>query len=191
RAEELAKHRQAAKDAGDGQQRREVGKPPEPPEAAETAAKPSDEKRGADAINALRWLEKSGIDGFVDWRPIDHPDFPGQKVEIGGFKPYVLLNPPAEQLDSLAEKHLRYLGTVAELMPRLKLLEPRIEAIGRDVFRVTATVFNSGYLPTQAIQGRDSRHVPPVQLAIDLPEGMQLATGTLRTQLRRMTGRGG
>ncbi len=46
--------------------------------------------------NAYRWI--SANDRRRLRRPgpgIEHPDFPGQDVEIGGFAPFVGINPPA------------------------------------------------------------------------------------------------
>lgn len=157
----------------------------------EAAQKSSDEKRGADELNALRWFAQQEIEGFVEWTPIEHPDFPGQKVEVGGFKPYIRLNPPAAELDGLAEKHLAFVLKLGELMPQLKIEQAKVEALGGGLFRVTARVFNVGYLPTASDAGVKSEHIYPVQLAIELPEGAQLLTGHRRTQLPALAGRGG
>ncbi len=47
--------------------------------AADKAAadKAAADKRGAEDLNALRWFAQEKIDGFVAWKRIDHPDFPG------------------------------------------------------------------------------------------------------------------
>jgi len=47
--------------------------------------------------------------------------FPDRKVEVGGFVPFLRLNPPADQLDPLAEKHLKFLQLVAERLSRLSI----------------------------------------------------------------------
>ncbi|HLG40061.1 MAG TPA: M14 family metallopeptidase, partial [Chitinophagaceae bacterium] len=45
--------------------------------------------------NYLRWANQQGITStFTEWKIILHPDFPGQKVEVGGVDPFVLINPP-------------------------------------------------------------------------------------------------
>ena len=36
--------------------------------------------------NYLRWAAQQGITNtFTEWKPIQHPDFPGQKVEAGRY----------------------------------------------------------------------------------------------------------
>lgn len=161
-----------------------TGQPPEPDDGGK------DEKRGQDQVRALRWLAHEKIDGFVPWQPVDHPDFPGKKVEVGGFKPYVLLNPPADAIPPLAEKHARFLVELGGLLPRIKLREPKVEALGQGVYRLTATAANDGYLPTVSVMGKESGHVYPVQLELLLPDGMKLLAGTRRVELPPLAGKG-
>jgi hypothetical protein len=151
----------------------------------------SDEKRGADDVNALRWMKEQKIDGFVEWTPIEHPDFPGRKVEVGGFKPYLRLNPPAEELGPLAEKHLAFLVELAGRMPKLRIAPPEVEALGGGIYRVTAEVINDGYLPTFSAAGVESEHLHPVQIEIELPKGAKLLTGHRRARLSPLRGSGG
>jgi hypothetical protein len=160
------------------------GKPSEP-------AKPSDDKRGAEELNALRWFNEQKIEGFVPWTPIQHPDFPGKKVEVGGFKPFLLLNPPAKELDALADKHLAFLVRLAKLLPRARIHETKVDSLGRGVYRVTATVLNEGYLPTVSEMGKTNGVPQPLQIKIELPAGATLVEGPGRVRLERLAGNGG
>jgi hypothetical protein len=153
--------------------------------------KPDDDDRGADDLVAIRWLDREGIDGFVDWSPIDHPDFPNQKVEVGGFKPLYRLNPPARKLDELAEKHLRFLRELASLMPSVQIHSTEIEALGGGVFRIQAEVANVGYLPTCSQMGSRSRQVNPLQIVLQLPDQVELIQGPARQRLAPLAGNGG
>ena len=159
--------------------------------AEKPAAKPVDEKRGADDINSLAWFQQERIDGFVDWKELPHPDFPDRKVEVGGFKPFLRLNPPARELDALADKHLQFLVKLGELMPRIQLERTKVESLGVGVFRVTADVVNHGYLPTMPAMGQTSGEQHPLQIEIVLPEGTKLITGHRRTQFDPLAGSGG
>jgi len=147
--------------------------------------------RGADERNALRWFAREGIDGFVPWQRIEHPDFPGRRVEVGGFKPFVRLNPPAEELEPLAEKHAKFLAELADKLPRLRFEELEAKPLGGGVWRVEATLVNRGFLPTVSEMGRISRQPHPVQIALDLPEGASLVTGYARVQVSPLSGGGG
>ncbi len=155
------------------------------------APKASDEKRGADDISALAWFAQEGIDGFADWQAIEHPDFPGKKVEVGGFRPFLRLNPPAKELEGLADKHLKFLAKLGELMPRVALEDIKVEPLGGGVFRVSAAVANHGYLPTMPAMGQTSGQPHPLQVEIVLPEGAKLVTGHRRRQIDPLAGSGG
>lgn len=164
------------------------------PQAEKPAEKSTDkaaETRGADDLNALRWFAREKIDGFVDWTPVAHPDFPGRKVEVGGFKPFLRLNPPAGELDGLAQKHLAFLERFAGLLPTLAIHEAKAEPLGAGVYRVTVTVLNQGYLPTFPKMGDLSRKTQPVQIALELPEGVAMVTGPRRVQAPTLSGAGG
>ena len=153
--------------------------------------KAKEEKRGADDLNALRWFARQKIDGFVPWKEVKHPDFPGRKAEVGGFRPFVRTNPPAAELDGLAEKHQRFLARLVELLPQLAIHEVKTEPLGEGAWRVTVVVLNRGYLPTASKMGQLSRQPQPLQVALDLPEGVTLLTGHPRVQLPVLAGSGG
>jgi len=170
---------------------KEKGKP-----GAKEEKKPEDkeakqEKRGADDRNALRWFAREKIDGFVPWKQIKHPDFPGRKVEVGGFRPFVRTNPPAKDLDALAEKHQRFLARLVALLPQLAIHEVKTESLGEGAWRVTAVVLNRGYLPTVSKMGQIGRQAQPLQIALELPQGVTLLTGHARVQLPVLSGSGG
>ena len=160
-------------------------------EEEEEPEEESDETRGRQDVNALRWFEREGIDGFVPWRSIDHPDFPGRKVEVGGFKPFLRLNPPAKELDALAEKHYQFIDRLVELFPKLAIDELKAESLGEGVWRIDATVLNRGYLPTVSSMGQTSRKPHPLQIQIKLPASGELVTGHVRTRLPTLSGNGG
>ncbi|MGD9645461.1 MAG: M14 family metallopeptidase [Pirellulales bacterium] len=154
-------------------------------------AKRAEDKRGAAERNALRWFEREKIEGFVPWTVIEHPDFPGRKVEVGGFVPYRRDNPPADQLDDLAQKHLQFLLAVAERLPRLAIEEPQVESLGGGVFRLSVAVVNEGQLPTMPQMGRVSGLQFPVQLQIDVPDGVKLIPSVARVRVEVLAPAGG
>jgi hypothetical protein len=158
---------------------------------AKPAAKPADEKRGADDVNALAWFDQEGIDGFAPWQEIAHPDFPDRQVQVGGFKPFARLNPPAKELAPLAAKHLKFLVRLGELLPNVKIERTKVEPLGGGVFRVTTEVINEGYLPTMPAIGQTTGEPHPLQVEIVLPAGAKLVTGHARTQLDPLAGSGG
>ena len=143
---------------------------------------------GAELVNALRWFDREKIDAFVPWTPIQHPDFSGRRVEVGGFKPFLLLNPPAKELEALATKHTDFLVELARLMPEVKIHETKVEPLGGGIFRITATVVNRGYLPTASEMGQTTGEVYPLLLRLTAPAGTNYVKGTPRTELSRLRG---
>ncbi len=156
-----------------------------------TADKKPSETRGATELNALRWFEREKIDGFVPWKAIPHPDFPDKTVEVGGFKPYVQLNPPAKELDALADKHSEFVIEFSKLLPKLEPAEIKIEPLGGGVHRISCKVLNSGYLPTMSEMGQINGAAYPLQIELQLPEKTTFLKGTPRAQVDRLAGRGG
>ncbi len=152
--------------------------------------KPPSESRGAEFVNALRWFKSQKIDGFVNWQPIESPDFPGKKVEVGGFKPFLLHNPPAKELDPLAEKHFRFVLELARLLPQIKIQETKVEPLGDGIQRITATIVNPGYLPTMSEMGSVTQEVYPLLLKLDAPNGSTYLKGSVRQELGVIRGGG-
>jgi hypothetical protein len=148
--------------------------------------KKAEEARGAEQVNALRWFKQEKIDGFVPWTPIKHPDFPGKTVEVGGFKPFLLDNPPAKLLDPLAAKHTDFVLELARLLPRVKIQEAKVEPLGAGIQRITVTVVNSGYLPTSSEIGRITGEIWPMLLVLDAPKGSTYLKGTPQQELGRL-----
>jgi hypothetical protein len=158
----------------------------------DTAKKDKSEvKQGVEELNALRWFAQQKIDGFVDWKPISHPDFPGRNVEVGGFRPFVTLNPPATQLEPLANTHWRLLEQLVAWMPQLKIDSAKAEPLGGNVWRVSAVVVNRGMLPTMSEMGRITGQPHPLQIQLVMPKDVSLATGYARVQLKPLAGEGG
>jgi hypothetical protein len=162
----------------------------DPPAPAEGQPKPSDEPRGADDLNALRWLAAKGIDGFVNWQAVEHPDFPGKTVEVGGFKPFYRLNPPAAELDGLAGKQAAFVLELAENLPRLEIREPKATRLGGGVYRLEVKIANVGYLPTMPEMGAVNREAYPLQAALTLPQDASLLRGHARERIERLAGGG-
>jgi hypothetical protein len=157
-----------------------------PKVAEKEGEKKSDEKRGADDLNALRWFTRENIPGFVEWQKVDHPDFPGQTVEVGGFKPFYRENPPARLIDELAARHVSFLTVMAEQRSRVKIKQSKVESLGGGVYRVTAKVSTSGYLPTIAEMGETTGIHQRLQIQLTTPEKTTYLKGPPRVKLGRI-----
>ena len=116
-----------------------------------TAAKKfkNNEDKNTD-VDFLRWAEKEALEVFVPWQKINHPDYPGKIAEVGGFKPFVKLNPPFQQVDKLVEGHTQFLISLAGKKPEVDLVNLKKEALENGVTRITITVRNNGLFPAIA-----------------------------------------
>ncbi|MCC5935760.1 MAG: peptidase [Lunatimonas sp.] len=108
--------------------------------------------------NFLAWADSMDMeDVFVPWTKIEHPDYPGKQVEVGGIKPFVMHNPPFGMADSLALMHTDFILQVARQHPKLMLLDLKTETLDKDLTRITVELFNDAPFPTHTEMGKRSR----------------------------------
>jgi len=132
-------------------------------------------------LRYINWAENEGIeDYFVDWKEIDHPDFPGRRAEVGGFKPFVRYNPPPEYLVEVIDEQYNFIDSFAKKMPKLQIEDVRVEELENRVFRVRGRVVNTGLLPTSTALGDRTRWVRDIRSRILLDEDQDLLVGHYR-----------
>ncbi|MBN1465089.1 hypothetical protein JXA02_04960 [candidate division KSB1 bacterium] len=117
----------------------------------------------------LAWTMKNAPNRFVEWSAFDHPDFPTQKVEIGGFVAGSL-NPP-----SLTKEFTAFFYQLAAYLPKLDV-QVKVEATDQ-FYRITATIINSGYLPTCSELGAKSKWLRKVKAELILSDAHKLISG--------------
>ena len=140
-------------------------------------------------VNYLRWAKKENItNAFVDWTSVNHPDFPGQKVEIGGISPYKMINPPYKMVADISKKHTDFVIKLAKMQPNVTLQNIKTEAVGKGFTRITVDVHNSGLLPTHTEMGRKSRWLRRIKVAIKLTKKQQLISGREITLVSNIKG---
>ena len=147
-----------------------------PADTAKNAPKPDPRDPVKDERNALRWLRQYHPSAIVEWAEVAHPDFAGRKVEVGGLRPGALLNPPDSMLDSVRVRHARFIQQLAGMLPSVSLRGIRVERVGPQVFRITASVANVGYLPTTSHLGVRVRWPQRVRLELKT-DGQQISGG--------------
>jgi hypothetical protein len=146
--------------------------------AAAAAAPPLGGGGLEDDTRFLKWADKEKLTGvYVDWKSIQHPDFPNQKAEVGGIAPFAKLNPPLSYLEAASDKHLKFLTGLGAQMPEIQLVNVKTEALGNNLSRVTATVVNKGLLPTYAEIGDRVRFVQKVKTELKLSNGQTIVSG--------------
>lgn len=145
---------------------------------------------GGEGIDAtlLEAMDAAGIDAFVDWTPFDHPDL--GEVEIGGFRPYVTTNPPADQLPDLGRAHGEFVVRLAGMLPRVRIAETDVTSHGGGVFTVAVEVENAGYFPTALQHGVVARAVQPTMVQIQVDPDAVLTGAAKTTMIQRLDGSG-
>ena len=141
--------------------------------------------------NYLRWALQQGISGgYTEWKKINHPDFPGQHVEVGGLTPFVLINPPYKLVDSIVQKHTDFIEKLAALQPEIDIINLKTEKLGGSITRITATVINRGALPSHSKLGERSYWVKRISVKLDTEKNQSLISGKKIQLLNALEGYG-
>jgi hypothetical protein len=165
---------------------------PNSPKAEEKkpAKDKNDDKRGKDEREQLAWFDEHSPGAFVAWQAIEHPDFPGRRVEVGGFRPFVQTNPPLAMLDEVAGKHGDFLTDLAGRLPRIQVAKIECRLLADSIYEIEILVTNTGFLPTALAHGETSQQILPTRVTLDLGPECFLA-GAKTTFLPTIAGSGG
>ncbi len=129
-------------------------------------------------VNFLRWAAQEGLtDYFVDWTEIQHPDFPGKKVEVGGIAPFKMMNPPISMINDVATKHTEFIVELAGMQSNIQLINLNTEAVGRGMTRITVDLYNGGTLPTHSQMGTRSKWLKRIKVSLKLGNGQEVVSG--------------
>ena len=123
-------------------------------------------KTNAEA-NLLAWSDSLAQESFVPWTEVKHPDFPNQKVEVGGIKPFLTTNPAFDKVDSIAIAHTAFILKLAEIQPKLEFHNLKTESLGNGLTRVTVDLYNNSPLPTHSEMGARSRWLRKIRIDLD------------------------
>jgi hypothetical protein len=139
---------------------------------------------------AIKWLDRHAPESVIAWHAIDHPDFPGQVVELGGIRPFALTNPPAAMLDTIAAGQAKFVRELLSSLPAVSIRKVRVEALGGGLFRIRAEVANDGYLPSSTEVGIRLRMPRPVRVRLAVPDGATIVGGRRQDLLEPLPGSG-
>jgi len=137
----------------------------------------------------LQWLDKEKIDGFVAWTKFKHPDL--GDVEIGGFKPYVAVNPPAAKIAELGKAHAEFAVYLSSLFPKIGIAKLEAVSHGGGIFRIKAEVENSGFLPTSLAHALTARAVKPTMVQLQVAPESIISGNPKTNSIQTLAGSGG
>ncbi|MDB5248892.1 MAG: peptidase [Segetibacter sp.] len=129
-------------------------------------------------VNYLRWANQQGITNtYTEWKTIQHPDFPNQKVEVGGVDPFVLMNPPYKLVPDLVKKHTDFLMKLAGNQPELDIVNVKTEKPGAGLTRITLDVMNKGALASHSKLGERTYWVKRINVKVNTSGNQSFISG--------------
>ncbi|MEM6528728.1 MAG: M14 family metallopeptidase [Chloroflexota bacterium] len=141
--------------------------------------------------------EHMGGAAFVDWHEFEHPQF--GTVEIGGWTHmYLFRNPPPASIATTEEGkqflqdtiHTNCLFTLrhAACTPLVRVESVETESLGADLYKVSAIVANTGFLPTFMTE-RALAHETAKPVQVDLATSAEILMGRESTNIGHLAGR--
>jgi hypothetical protein len=179
------KENEGPDDKAEEQEQQDSGSKPE-----KSDKRADKDKRNEQERKELKWFDEHAPEAFVEWQAIEHPDFPGKRVEVGGYRPFALTNPPAEMVDDVAAKQADFLTKAVQKLPRIGVRKIECHHLGRSVYEVKIQVENTGFLPTVLEHGQTTREIYPTRLVMELDDESFLS-GSRITNLPPIRGSGG
>lgn len=140
-------------------------------------------------LEQLRFIDETlGGRYFKPWTKFNHPVL--GEVEIGGFNPkFWSQNPPVELLEDWIVKEAKFNLFMYKSLPLLKVMGGGLKPLKKekDVFELTVTVANQGYLPTALKMADRVKIVRPDSVAVSLPSGLEIV-GRSRQEIGYLQG---
>lgn len=129
----------------------------------------------------LKWIdEKNNGEGFVRWTKFTHKQL--GEVEIGGFKPYLRINPAAGQIPELGKTHAEFALYLALQFAEITMDDPEVKKLSSDLFELKIKIRNRGKFPYATAMGERTRNVNSIMLRLNFEddEKMKLFGGNKR-----------
>ncbi len=136
-------------------------------------------------------LKKSGDETgkvFVEWEPVEHPGFPGKKVEVGGMKPFALTVPDDSLLEGIFNSHYRFIINSAKYHPDVELVDVKVEKVEKDIYRISAKLHNKGVFATINELGARNSWVRMMTVELTSQGSLTLLSGQKRAITERLRG---
>ncbi len=135
-------------------------------------------------VTILKWAATNNIPAFVEWKEIKHPDFPNQKVEVGGMLPFVKWNPPVAMLTPVADKHASFLLSFAKAMPEIEIVHVKTENLSGGLNRITVDVHNKGLMPTHSEIGNRVKYEDRLKVIATPAKNQKIISGRTHQLVR-------
>lgn len=137
-------------------------------ESAPKQGKKDKAKKKSEEGKWLEYFDQSGINGFIDWMPFDHPTL--GEVEVGGFLNLAMINPPKDQLDELAKQQTAFVVRLLDARPQVTTVGPEIKKLSDGLYEIRFALVNDGEMPTSTMYSQTSHTIRPtvIRLSTDI-----------------------
>lgn len=149
---------------------------PDAPEARNKGKQKDDEPKPSDDARRMRWIDAHGEAArHLGWTPFEHPEL--GTLEIGGFAPYALIEPPDGTRVEIADRDLELLLALPGLLARAELVDARATDLGGGLLDVEVALVNEGLVPLHTWTARETKMVRPARVELRVPAGAELVAG--------------
>jgi hypothetical protein len=136
----------------------------------------------------LRWTNQQSLSpAFTEWKQVQHPDFPDQKVEVGGLDPFALNTAPYKFVADLVKKHSAFLVKLAAYQPQIDIVNVKTEKVG-SLTRITLDVINKGALAAHSKLGERSYWVKRINVKVNTGGNQSVISGRKIQSLNSLEG---
>ncbi|MBO7697744.1 MAG: zinc carboxypeptidase [Erysipelotrichaceae bacterium] len=144
-----------------------------------------DEKELKRFAAILKWTKENAPKYYSSFKEYDHPTF--GKVEIGGFNyKFTHQNPPEDLLIKELEADTRFNIRFLKALPKLVIEDVTKEKLSDDIYKISATIGNLGYLSTNLTEAAVNIKVAkPVEVTID---GCEVINGLKQEKIDELSG---
>jgi len=117
-------------------------------------------KKKSEDAKWIEYFEQAEIEGFVDWKPFDHPTL--GNVEIGGFVPLSRINPPSDQLNGVSEKLTKFVVDLIDTRPKISITGPEVSELAKGLYEIRISIVNDGKMPTSTSFSQTKHTIRPI-----------------------------
>ncbi len=148
-------------------------------------------RKEEDELKIYRWADENIPNSFKNWTAFDHPQLGA--IEVGGWDfVYSWQNPPpgSQFLKDIMQANMLFSLACCAMSPRLTMPVLKVESIGENLYKVTAVIENSGFLPTYVSQKAvERKFLQPLTVKLVAAEGVELVSGQEKLELGHLEGR--
>ena len=88
-----------------------------------------------------------------------------------------MYNPPAKYVENQIGGHLAFLNDVIKKMPTHDIVDPKVEKLNDNLYRVTVSITNKGGMPSYSSISDKLRYTSRIKTEIKLASGQNRVTG--------------